>query len=300
MKEKELIKVIKQELNSNYIGDDCAYIKNLGIVITQDNLVEDVHFSMKYISPYELGYKSAMVNLSDIAASGGKAECLTVGLSIPNNLDKTFVKDFYNGMKLACKGVEIVGGDITGAEKIFISVTALGTSKGRKISSRSNAKIGQKICVSGLHGSSAAGLRILNNRNLDKENKFVKAHLTPVARLDISENIGKNTNYDYAMMDTSDGLGEALFAISEKSNVKLVVDFDKIPYDKDLEKFENWQDMILFGGEDYELVATLFDAPCGMNVIGEVQEGFGVEINYGNITKTLTNDELFAKTYNHF
>ncbi|MCI1272869.1 MAG: thiamine-phosphate kinase [Clostridiaceae bacterium] len=300
MKEKEFIQIIKQELNSKFIGDDCAYLKDLGIVVTQDSLVEDVHFSLAYMTAYELGYKSAMVNISDIAASGAKPLYLTVALSLPKDISSTFVKEFYRGLKEASKNVEIVGGDITGSDKVFVSVTAIGSDKGRRISSRRNAKIGQKIVISGNHGSSSVGLKLLQNGNLDKNNKFIKAHLMPNAQLEFSEKISKNISYDYAMMDTSDGLADALFALSEESDVKLAIDFEKIPHEKDLEQFENWQNEVLFGGEDYGIVACIDNPSADMQIIGEVKEGNGIEINCCGKIKNLTRVDVEENLYNHF
>src|SRR5574344_239639 len=184
MKERDFISVIKNILNSEYIGDDCAYLKDLGIVITQDSLVEDVHFLKKYITPYQLGYKSVMVNISDVAASGAEAEYLTISLSLPSDIDEDFIKEFYNGAKSACgKDIKIVGGDITGSGKIFISICVVGSTSGRNISSRKNAQIGQKIILSGKHGSSGAGLKLLLEGKKSPE-KFIKSHLEPVAQID--------------------------------------------------------------------------------------------------------------------
>ena len=113
MREKEFISTIKTMLNSNYIGDDCAYLPDLGIVITQDSLVEGVHFSLEYMTPYQLGYKSVMVNLSDIASSGANPKYLTIALSLPTNIDKNFIEEFYKGAQEACgREIKIVGGDI--------------------------------------------------------------------------------------------------------------------------------------------------------------------------------------------
>ena len=157
MKEKDFILAIKKILNSKHIGDDCAYLEDLGIVITQDSLVEDVHFKTDYSTPYQIGWKAAMVNISDVCASGAEPKYMTVALSLPKNTNEAFVEDFYKGLKDACKDVEIIGGDITGSNKIYISITAIGITKARKISSRKHAKPGQKIVISGPHGSSAAG-----------------------------------------------------------------------------------------------------------------------------------------------
>ena len=292
MKEKEFIDSIKNITKSVYIGDDCAYLKDLNIVVSQDNLAENVHFSLEYTDAFKLGYKSAMVNISDIAASGAKPKYITVGLSLPKNITKTFVEDFYKGIKSA--GIDVIGGDITGADRIFISITAIGITAGRKISSRSNAKAGYKIIVSGNHGSSAAGL--IELKKGIKHSKFIDTHLTPKAKLNFSKYIAQNIKTDYAMMDTSDGLLDALSQISQASKVKLSVDFDKIPYDKDLEQFENYKDLILYGGEDYELVACVpedFDVPNSYT-IGKVEKGCGLYINGQKYTDTE------SKIFDHF
>lgn len=301
MKEKELLNTIKTVLNSSYIGDDCAYLEDLGIVITQDNLVEDVHFKRDFITSYQLGWKSAMVNISDICASGAEPKYLTVGLSLPQEINNNFVEEFYKGMKAAANGVEIVGGDITGADKIFVSVAAIGGTLGRKISSRKNAKVGQKIIVAGLHGSSSAGLRLLMNGQKEPE-KFIKAHLMPSAQVEFSREIAENIKEDYAMMDTSDGLADALYQIAEAGGVNIEIDFSKIPYDKDLKVFEDYEDLILFGGEDYGLVAAVGDDIAkDFTAIGEVKKGSGVTVLYQNgLRKNFTKTDIENKIFNHF
>lgn len=299
MKEKEFISEIKNILNSDFIGDDCAYLKDLGIVITQDSLVEDVHFKRAYSTPYQLGYKSVMVNLSDVAASGAEAKYLTISLSLPTDIESDFVKNFYEGAKEACKAnVDIVGGDITGGDKIYISVCALGSVKERNISSRKNAQIGQKVIVSGVHGSSAAGLKQLLSGK--KNTKFIKAHLEPIAQIAFGEYVSKNVKGKYAMMDTSDGLADALSTIANESGVLLDIDFSKIPYDKSLECFENWREMVLFGGEDYQIVATV---PQNIDIgyeIGVVKEGLGLNINYSDENIFFTKEDVETRVFNHF
>ena len=202
MKEKEFISIIKNTLNSDYIGDDCAYLKNLGIVVTQDSLVEGVHFLKNLITPYQLGYKSMMVNISDVAASGADPKYITISLSLPSDIDTNIVKEFYEGSKAACgDNIEIVGGDITGSEKIFISVCAIGSTFGRNISSRKNALVGQKVIVSGNHGSSNAGLKQLLSEKFEQKN-FIKTHLEPISQVDFSKNIETKVKENYEMMDT--------------------------------------------------------------------------------------------------
>ena len=299
MNENELIKGIQEILSSEYIGDDCAYLKDLGIVVTQDSLVENIHFDRKLITPLQLGYKSIMVNLSDIAASGAEPAYLTISLSLPKNIAEDYVTEFYKGAKEALKGTnaQIVGGDITGSDKLYVSVCAIGKTNNRCISSRKNAKIGQKIIVSGAHGSSGAGLRELLEGKCD--GKFITKHLMPRAQLEFSAQIALTEKNAYAMMDTSDGLLDCLSQIAFSSGVMLEVDFEKIPYDKELEKFENYKDLILFGGEDYELVATV-DNPQNFTVIGEVKAGSGVKIIFRDKSQLYSKEDVEKNLYNHF
>lgn len=297
MKEKELIKIIKTTLDSKYIGDDCAYLKDLGITISQDSLVEGIHFDLKFITAYQLGYKSAMVNISDICASGAEPVYMTISLSLPNYVDENFVKNFYDGVKDACQNVEIVGGDLTGSDKVFISITAIGKTENRKISSRSNAKDDYKVIVSGEHGNSAYGLKLLlNNEKQTKENEiFIKSHLIPVAQRDFSKQIAKNIKVDYAMMDTSDGLADALIQIAKSSNVLISIDTSKIPHNPKISMNE-----VLFGGEDYQLVATVpeefLEKISNYTIIGEVKPSkmSGLEID-GKFFDNIDN-----KLFNHF
>ncbi len=306
MNEINLINKIKNTLKSQYIGDDCAYLKDLGIVISQDSLVEDVHFSKHMMSPYQIGYKSVMVNLSDIAASGAKPAYLTVALSLPKQIEDEAVVEFYEGAKFALKGldVEIVGGDITGSDKLYISISVIGKTLDRKISSRSHAKIGHKIITSGVHGSSAAGLRILQN-NLEPDKDLIKAHLMPVAQIDFAKQISEQIQEDYAMMDTSDGLFDALFKIGSASECTMSVDFERILYDPKIkEYFSDYKDLILFGGEDYQIVATvpveLLPSLKDYIIIGEVlpKDDCVIKLNTENNVEKF--NELGNKCFNHF
>lgn len=306
MNEINLINKIKNTLKSQYIGDDCAYLKDLGIVISQDSLVEDIHFSKHMMSPYQIGYKSVMVNLSDIAASGAKPAYLTVALSLPKQIEDEAVIEFYEGAKFALKGldVEIVGGDITGSDKLYISISVIGKTLDRKISSRSHAKIGHKIITSGVHGSSAAGLRILQN-NLEPDKDLIKAHLMPVAQIDFAKQISEQIQEDYAMMDTSDGLFDALFKIGSASECTMSVDFERILYDPKIkEYFSDYKDLILFGGEDYQIVATvpveLLPSLKDYIIIGEVlpKEDCVIKLNTDNKVEKF--NDLSNKCFNHF
>ena len=305
MKEQEFISVIKSVIGNKYIGDDCAYLKDLDIVVSQDSLVEDVHFSMKYTTPYKLGYKSAMVNISDIAASGGKGKYITVALSLPKNIDTKFVKEFYEGMKDACKDIKIVGGDLTGSDKIMISITIIGTTKGRNISSRSNAQSGQVVTISGEHGSSAGGLKLLQSEK-DGPACLIDAHLVPKAQIEFGEKIALNVKDKYAMMDSSDGLVDALFQIAKSSDKTITVDFNKIVFSQELKEIfpDDYKELIMYGGEDYQIIATVpenFAKENNMTIIGRVEnktENVTLRIkNYENNT-LIIND--LNKCFNHF
>ncbi len=301
MKEKEFISVIKEVLQSEYIGDDCAYLKDLGIVVTQDSLVENVHFRRDFMNPFELGYKSVAVNLSDVAASGAQAKYLTIALSLPSDIDNEFIKSFYEGAKFACgNDVKIVGGDITGADKVLVSVCAIGASAFRKVSSRKCAKVGYKVVVSGLHGSSAAGLRLLMQGKRQPK-KFIDAHLMPKVQTEFAREISSSVKQDYAMMDTSDGLLDALSTIANESGVFLDIDFNKIPYDKDIEQFDFWQNMVLFGGEDYGIVAVVpQELDCGGVVVGEAKLGLGVNLRFSDNSVYYTKADVEKHIFEHF
>ncbi len=312
MKEIDYINIIQNVLSSNHIGDDCAYLEDLGIVITQDSLVEDIHFKRSFSSPFELGYKSIAVNLSDIYASGAEAKYLTVALSLPKNIDENFVKEFYEGAKSALNGTKIVGGDITGSDdKIFISVCAIGSTKGRKISSRKNAKVGYKIITNGTHGSSNAGLNLLMNNNRNSYPKIIKEHLMPSISNKLSDAISTSAVNDYAMMDSSDGLMDALYKIADFSKVSAVVNFEKIPYNKDLEEIENfnYKKAIFFGGEDYRLVCAISEEDLRnldkslYTIIGEIQEKTDsdtVKVKFDGKEIGFNANSLEKNLFNHF
>ena len=284
MKELEFINIIKEQTQSSYIGDDCAFLSELGIVVTQDNFIEEVHFKRKWASPYQIGYKAAAVNISDILASGAKPAYLTVGLSAPSDTNNNFIEELYRGISDGAYGAKIIGGDITGGDKLFISITAIGTTKGRKVSSRSHAKPGFTVITHGKYGESAKGLEELK-QGLTNTN-LIRAHLEPKLEPEFSEAISCNIKENYAMMDTSDGLADALFKIAKASNVTI--------------NSKNVEGM--FGFEDYHLVAAvptsfLVNKKFNYYVIGEVTEFDGSYLNINNI-KYYDYNQL--NTYNHF
>ena len=239
MKEQDFINIIKKQIGTEYIGDDCAFLKDLGIVVTQDSLVEDVHFKMNWCTPYQLGYKAVTVNISDVLASGAEPKYVTIALSLPSKTEKNFVEEFYKGAKSALRGAKIIGGDITGADKVYISIVAIGTTNGRKISSRRNAHIGDVVITKGEFGKSSLGLKELMTAGSDSE--LIRAHLEPQLEENFANEIATQIDSEYAMMDTSDGLADALFQIATSSNVSIDAKFVEG----------------IFGAEDYKLVATV-------------------------------------------
>ena len=283
MKELEFINIIKKLTQSSYIGDDCAFLKDLNIVVTQDNFIEDVHFKREWATPYQIGYKAAAVNISDVLASGAKPAYISVGLSAPNNIDNDYIKELYKGICAGSYGAEIIGGDITGGDKLFISITAIGRTEGRKISSRSNAKSGYVVISHGKYGQSARGLEELKKGIKNSDN--IIAHLEPKLEPEFSEAISCNIKEDYAMMDTSDGLADALYKIAEASKVTIVSD--------------NIEGM--FGFEDYHLVAAVPKSVLkyinNYFVIGKVIDYDG---SYLNVNGTKYNNYNQLNTYNHF
>ena len=283
MKEQTLINIIKNQTGDEYIGDDCAYLKELGIVVTQDSLVEDVHFKLTWCTPYQLGYKAVTVNISDVLASGAEPKYITIALSLPVSIDENFVEEFYKGAKSALRGAKIIGGDITGSDKVFISITAIGTTKERKISSRKNAKIGDVVITKGEFGKSALGLKELKNGGKNLE--LIRAHLEPQLEELFAKEIATQIDCEYAMMDTSDGLADALFQIAQSSKVSI-----------DSKIVEG-----IFGAEDYKLVATVprkfLKRLTEYEIIGEVIERQDYILKIGE-KKYYNYDELGL--YNHF
>ena len=283
MKELDFINTIKKHIGTEYIGDDCAHLQELGIVVTQDSMVENIHFKREWSTPYQLGYKSIAVNISDILASGAEPAYLTVAISLPNDINDKFIDEFYKGAKSALHGAKIVGGDITGSDKIVISITAIGKTNNRKISSRKNAKIGYKIITRGQYGLSSAGLKELMTGG--KNIELINSHLMPVLDETFSKAISENIKEDYAMMDTSDGLADALFKIAEESNVSIVA--KEVPG--------------MFGAEDYNLIAAVpndYNVNIdGIYVVGQIctKQNFVLKIG-----ETLYNSYDELNLFNHF
>ena len=270
------------------IGDDAAVWKprNPFQIATVDSMVEDVHFSFKYTTWRELGWKSIAVNLSDIAAMGGVPMYALISLGLPENTDVKDVAALYEGMTEATRvfGVTIVGGDTVGSPFVFISATLLGCASNEQgnVLTRSSACPGDKIAVTNSLGASAAGLTMLSNRlefPAEAAAELRRAHLKPMPR--IAEGQILVATGVKAGMDISDGLVGDMTHICEMSKVGARLNIDLVPVAPAAVQCFGGQALqfALNGGEDYEL---LFTAPartirrvqraldCVVTVVGEV------------------------------
>ena len=273
MKEFELIEKIKQLSNSYNktsnvnIGDDCAVLKNLSdekdILVTTDILVENIQFSLKYYSFYDVGYKSAQVNISDIICKGAFPKSVFVSLSIPKNITEENILQWYKGFLEACKpyNIEISGGDTTSSNNdFFISITLIGEIEKNKAILRSTAKDNDNIYVLGIVGESDLGLKKLLSGNYSYDDESVKTHLRPKLFFNEWQEIIKKYKIN-SSIDISDGLLQDLSHIAEKSNLYAKV-FEASNWKKVNRFFDGSREIlnsILTGGEDYAVLFTTHD-----------------------------------------
>lgn len=260
------------------VGDDCAVIKaGNSSLITTDMLVEGVHFDLTYVPLKHLGYKSAVVNFSDIYAMNGCPKQITVSLAISKRFTVEHIEELYAGIKLACDiyGVDLIGGDTTTSRSsLIISITCIGEADESQIAYRNGAKNTDLICVSGDLGAAYMGLQLLerekiasgNDRNFtpDFQGKeyLIERQLKPEARKNIVESLRKENIVPTSMIDISDGLSSELMHICKQSKVGCRIYEDSIPIDYQTavmaEEFNmNLVTAALNGGEDYELLFTV-------------------------------------------
>jgi thiamine-monophosphate kinase len=261
------------------VGDDAAVIDHFGkqTVITTDLLVEGVHFDLMYTPLRHLGYKSVVVNLSDLYAMNATPTQIIIGLGLSNRFSLEAIDEFYEGVYAACSkyGVDLVGGDTTSSQKGFIiSITAIGEVTPDKYVKRSTAQKGDLLCVSGDLGAAYVGLLFLEREkkifaespgvqpDLENESYVIGRLLKPEARKDIVDFFAANEITPTAMMDISDGLSSEILHICKQSNLGCVLYEEKLPIADDMRnaayKFEiDPTACALSGGEDYELLFTI-------------------------------------------
>src|SRR5215203_2886130 len=308
------------------VGDDAAVIDHFGkqTVITNDLLIEGVHFDLMYMPLKHLGYKTVAVNVSDICAMNATPTQIVLGLAFSNRFSVEALDEFYEGVYAACDTykVDLIGGDTTSSQKGFIiSCTAIGEITPDKFITRKGAQKGELLCVTGDLGAAYLGLLLLEREkqiylenpkiqpDLEGEKYTVGRILKPEARVDIVEFFATNNITPTAMIDVSDGLSSEILHICKQSNVGCVLYEEKLPIAEDTKsaafKFNlDPTACALSGGEDYELLFTLkqddFDkvsSNADISVIGYLtDEEAGAHI----ITKGGSKHAVTAQGWNAF
>lgn len=270
---------LKQPSTLKGIGDDAAVIdfKQKKAVISTDLLIEGVHFDLSYVPLKHLGYKSVMVNLSDIYAMNARATQITVSIAVSNRFPLEALEELYEGIRLACKlyDVDLIGGDTTSSTRgLIISITAIGEADEGDIVYRNGAKENDLMVVTGDLGGAYLGLQVLEREkavfqvnpnsqpDLDMYSYIIERQLKPEARKDIPLLLKELGVKPTAMMDISDGLSSEILHICKQSNVGCRLYEDKIPLDPQVistcEEFNlDSTTIALSGGEDYELLFTI-------------------------------------------
>lgn len=275
------------------IGDDCAVLPQESgneTLVSTDMLIEGTHFLLEDISPYSLGWKSAAVNISDIAAMGGECIGSFLSFALPKGLQKVWVDDFFRGYKeiSATFGCPLLGGDTTSSpDRLCISVTVLGRCDAGMSRKRRDARVGDLICVTGPLGDSAGGLKLILGRcERDADAQYlIDRHYLPMPR--IAEGRLLADAGARAMMDVSDGIGSDLRHILAESGVGAEIDIDRIPLSAQLKRKcaqMSWDaaELAISGGEDYELLFTIGEDDERLLdvehfVIGRITEGCGIK-----------------------
>jgi thiamine-monophosphate kinase len=229
------------------IADDAAQVE--GLVVTQDALVEGVHFLLDRISWRDLGFRAAAVNISDLAASGAEPRGLVVTLAAPGETRVEDVVELYEGIAEA--GVPVVGGDTTRSATLLLSVTALGVAE--RVPGRSGARPGDLLVVTGPLGGAGAAFR---------EGRYLR----PPIRVEEGSRLARSA---HAMLDVSDGIAADAAHIAARSACRVVLELDRVP----LAPGATFDDLGF--GEDFELLAAVEDAQ-GFPVVGRCEEGEGV------------------------
>src|SRR5213592_1572649 len=232
------------------LDDDAAQLAD-GVVVTQDALVEGVHFRLDWIDWRELGFRAAAVNLSDLAASGAEPEALIVTLGLPRETRLASVVELYEGIAEA--GVPVRGGDTTAAPNVVLSVTAIGRST--RVPGRGGARPGDRLVVTGPLGAAGAAFR---------KQRYVR----PPLRLAEGRRLARHA---HALLDVSDGLARDAGHIAGRSGCRIVIELERVPLAAGAELSD------LGFGEDYELLAAVED-PDGFAEIGRCEAGEGVTI----------------------
>ena len=308
------------------IGDDAAILDfgDKSIVVTTDLLVENVHFDLSYMPLKHLGYKSVVVNLSDVYAMNAEATQITVSIAVSNRFPLEAVEELYAGIETAAKiyGIDVVGGDTTSSTTgLLISVTAIGQVQKDEAVRRDTAKVGDLLVVTGDLGAAYMGLQVLEREkevykvnpnsqpDLEAYTYIIERQLKPEARKDIVKLLKDLDVKPTSMIDISDGLSSEILHLCKGSKVGCDLYEDKIPLDPTVitvcEEFNiDSTTVALNGGEDYELLFTVSQADFPkikanphLSIIGHlVEESAGVHL----VTRANTKIELKAQGWKTF
>jgi thiamine-monophosphate kinase len=308
------------------VGDDAAVLDHFGkqTVVTTDLLIEGVHFDLSYTPLKHLGYKSVVVNLSDVYAMNAQPTQITISIGISNRFRLEALEEFYEGVYRACEEyqVDLVGGDTSTSQKGFIiSVTAIGELNPDSYVRRNGAKPGDLLCCSGDLGAAYIGLLFLEREkkiflenpkiqpDLEGESYVIGRLLKPEARKDIVQFLADNTIKPTSMMDISDGLSSEILHICQQSATGCVLYEEKIPISEASKaaafKFEiDPTACALSGGEDYELLFTIAQSDYEKIVLNEQISviGYMTEAEKGAhiITRAGSEHTLTAQGWNAF
>ena len=302
------------------VGDDCAvmeYPADKQVLVTSDLLMEGIHFDLTYVPMKHLGYKAAMVNLSDIYAMNGTPRQMVVSIALGKRFCVEDMEAFYDGLKMACEAheVDIVGGDTTSSlTGLAISITCIGEADKDKVVYRNGAKETDLICVSGDLGAAYMGLQLLerekavfNQQDFSGKEYLLERQLKPEARRDIVQALAAANIRPTSMIDISDGLSSELLHICTQSGVGCRIYEEHIPLDYQTavmaeELNMNVTTCALNGGEDYEL---LFTVPIAdhekvsqikdIKIIGHITKA---ELGYALISRDGQEFELKAQGWN--
>jgi len=307
------------------VGDDAAVIDHFGrqTVISTDMLVEGVHFDLMYTPLKHLGYKSVVVNISDIYAMNATPTQITLSIAVSSRFSLEALDEFYEGVYAACETyeVDLVGGDTTSSQKGFvISVTAVGEVAPEKYVKRSTANKGDLLCVSGFLGGAYLGLTLLEREkkiflespgvqpDLESQAYIIGKLLKPEARKDIIEFFAEKNITPTAMMDISDGLSSDVIHICKQSDLGVILYEEKIPINEEARQYAYKLQLdptacALSGGEDYELLFTLSQSDYDKIVLNEQISviGYMTEAKEGQliITRGGNKHALVAQGWNH-
>ncbi len=293
------------------VGDDAAVIDHSGkyTLVTKDLLIEGIHFDLSYTPLKHLGYKAAVVNISDIAAMNGKATQLFVGISVSNRFSVEALDELYSGIRLACErfGVDLAGGDTTASPSgLFLSITVIGEADPGKVVYRNTARENDLICVTGDLGAAYMGLLVLQREKevfkanpkmqpeLEGNDYVLERQLKPEPRTDIIEKLAEAGVLPTAMIDISDGLASEILHISRDSKLGCRIFEEKIPVDVvtgDIATEFRIDPTVaaLNGGEDYELLFTV-----ALSDLVKVQSIQGVTV-IGHMTSQSEGEYLVSR-----